>query len=672
MPEKKKNILKLTGIIFICTLIFIPFQNSKMFAKTYTLSSPDKKIQVKISIKGRLEPHPSGNRLYYSVSFKGKEIILDSPFGIDFKDLPPLAKDLVIKNANNRTINDRWEAVYGKSKYITDHCNKLRLFLEETKSPNRRLEIIFRAYNDGVAFRYFLPEQPVIKKFKLTNERTEFHFAANHTVWAAQYGTYVGHQEATFDKINLSKISSSSIIGLPLLVQVNKSCCVALTEANLTDWAGMYLRGTGTKPNALVTTFSPRPDEPGVLLRAKTPHYSPWRVIMVGEKPGDLIESNIILNLNEPCAINDLSWILPGKSAWDRWWCGEYAPDIDFKLGMDTASMKYFTQFAADMGFEYVLVDWWWYGDPLDPNSDITTVTPELDLQELLRFAKTKNVKVLLWLRWNHANKQMNKAFPLYEKWGISGVKIDFMQRDDQEMVNFYHRVVKKAAEHRLMVNFHGAYKPTGFRRTYPNLITREGVLGNEHNKWSTNVTPDHNLTLPFTRMLAGPMDFTPGGFRHATKSSFKAQNSAPYVMGTRCHQLAMMVVYESALQVICDSPFNYKGQAGLEFLRVVPTTWDKTKVLNGQVGDYITVARKSGDDWFIGSMTDWEARAFKIKLDFLDNRKYNANIFKDAPDADDYPDRCSNDTIILTQKDTFEIKMASGGGCIIHLSPVK
>jgi alpha-glucosidase len=315
-----------------------------------------------------------------------------------------------------------------------------------------------------------------------------------------------------------------------------------------------------------------------------------------------------------------------------------------------------------------MLVDAGWYGRPNDPEADVTKPVQELDMHGLIRFAWEKNIRIIIWLYWRDVEKKIEEAFPLYEKWGIAGVKIDFMDRDDQEMVNFYHRVVKKAAEHHLLVDFHGAYKPDGFRRTYPNLITREGVLGNEYNKWSSLVTPEHTVTIPFTRMLAGPMDFTPGGFRHATKITFRPQNTAPFVMGTRCHQLAMLVVYDSPLQVLCDSPYNYRGQPGLEFLRIVPTTWDETKVLNGEVGEYITIARKHGSDWFIGSMTNWEPRVLKIPLGFLGDGKYFAHVFEDAPDASDYPDRVCERRLKVTSEDTLVVRMTSGGGYVAHM----
>ncbi len=446
---------------------------------------------------------------------------------------------------------------------------------------------------------------------------------------------------------------------------------MAITEANLDDWAGMYLSGAGSCPNALVTTLSPRPDEPGVLVRSRAPRYSPWRVLMVGQRPGDLIESNLVLNLSEPCTLQDTSWIKPGKSAWDRWWSGSYAPDVNFPVGMNTASMNYFTQFAADMGWEYVLVDWTWYGDPLIPNADITKSVPEVDLPAIIQYAHQRKVGVLIWLRWNHVARQMEEAFPLYEKWGISGVKIDFMDRDDQEMVNFYQQVVKKAAQHHLLVDFHGAYKPTGLQRTYPNLVTREGVMGNEYNKWSNRVTPEHKLTLPFTRMLAGPMDFTPGGFRHASKATFRAQDVAPFVMGTRAQELAMLVVYESPLQVLCDSPYNYRGQPGLEFYRIVPTTWDETKVLNGQVGEFITMARKSGNRWFVGAMNDSKARTVEVPLSFLESGRFTLQFFADAADAADFPDRIATGNRQVSNSDRLSISLAPGGGYAAVLTPL-
>jgi alpha-glucosidase len=368
----------------------------------------------------------------------------------------------------------------------------------------------------------------------------------------------------------------------------------------------MYLGKQSAKSNTLTTKLSPKLGGGNTKVDVSPGSTSPWRVIMLGEKPGDLIESQIIWNLNDTCEIEDPSWIKPGISAWDHWWSGE--------VKMDTKTIKEYIDLAAEMGSEYMLVDWNWYGPPFgdliggpgNPDADITTVIDAVDMPGILKYANDKNVDILLWLLWEHVEEQMDEAFPLYEKWGVKGVKIDFMTRDDQWMVNWYHKVVKKAAEHHLTVDFHGAYKPTGWTRTYPNLLTREGVLGNEYSKWSSRVTPDHNVTLPFTRMIAGQMDFTPGAFMNRSMGQFRSGSPAE-VMGKRCHQLAMFVVCYSPLTVACDHPNNYKDQPGIEFLKMVPTVWDDTRVLNGEFCEYITIARRNEDTWYLGSMTNPE-----------------------------------------------------------------
>ncbi len=330
----------------------------------------------------------------------------------------------------------------------------------------------------------------------------------------------------------------------------------------------------------------------------------------------------------------------------------------------------------------------WWTGPGTDPHSfrlkktgthphptsDITTMEPEIDIPELVRYGAERGVKILLWLEWNHADRQMEEAFPLYEKWGVAGVKVDFMARDDQYVVNFYHRLVKLAAKHHLVVDFHGAYKPTGVSRTYPNLMTREGVMGNEYVKWSTRITPEHKVTIPFTRGMLGEMDFTPGAFVNVTMGKFKTESEAPcpMTMGTRCNELAMMVVYESPLQVLCDAPYNYRhSPAGTDFLKIVPTTWDDTRVLNASVGNYITVARRSGDEWYIATMTDEDGRTLSIPLDFLGEGSFEATIWKDADDADVYPARLEKEVIPVDQDTVLEAVMSPGGGHIVHIKTI-
>ena len=429
---------------------------------------------------------------------------------------------------------------------------------------------------------------------------------------------------------------------------------------------GVYGEGnSASSDTSLVTRLAPRKDGPG-LVRASAPCKSPWRVLLLGEKAGDLIESDMVLNLNEPNVLGDASWVVPGKCAWDHWWSAE--------VKMDTPTQKEYIQFAADMGFPYQLVDWQWYGAFNTPTADITKVNPNVDMPELLRFAKERNVRLFVWLHSNDVNRfltegQLDDVFTLYNKWGLAGVKIDFMDRDDQEMVNWYHTIIKLAAKHKLMVDFHGAYKPTGTMRTYPNQITREGVMGEEYDKSSNRVTPEHDCTLPFTRMLAGPMDYTPGGFLNRSRDRWR-QTTPTQVQGTRCHELAKFVIFDSPLTVLCDHPDNYRNQPGLEFLKVVPTVWDDTRIIDGFPGEFILDARRSGKEWFLGGMTNWDSRTVEIPLKFLPEGRYTAHIFQDAPDADTEAEHLTATTKTVTNKETLKVRMASGGGIAIHFTP--
>ncbi|MFC2086678.1 glycoside hydrolase family 97 protein [Bacteroidota bacterium] len=650
-----------------------------------TVSSPDGSLELEFQSLSSSDSLRPSSGISFSVKRNGELILDNSSFMLYFKNTPPFGQGLDIVKKSKRRIDEQWERIWGKRKIVINRCNELEIKLREQNPPGRNLSMIFRIYDDGIAFRYYIPEQEEITDFKIANEKTTFRFTGDHKIWATRLGNFRSAQEQEFDETRISKLLDEDIIGTPLLIKINDSDWAAILEANLTDWAGMCLSGQTDIPHTVRTILSPRLDEPDVVVKSSTPRYSPWRVIMLADYPGRFIESDLLHNLNEPCAIENPGWIKPGKSAWDWWWSFGYAPDMNRKLGADTESHKYFIDFASEMGWDYQLVDWYWYGLPFasedsrefNPESDITSHTDTCNIPELIEYADSRGVKLILWLNWVHVDMQMDKAFPLYEKWGIAGVKVDFMNRNNQEIVNFYHRLVKKAAQHHLIVDCHGAYMPTGISRTWPNFLTREGVLGNEYTKWSERITLDHCLTLPYTRMLGGEMDFTPGGFVHATRGTFKVATEAglPYAMvkGTRCLQLAMLVVYESALQVLCDSPYNYRNQPqGLDFLKIVPTTWDETIVINGEVGDFITIARKSSEDWYIGCMTDWTARELEISLDFLGDGSYKAKIWSDAPDADVHPEKLVETETILTRDQVHIARLAPGGGQVIHLSPVK
>jgi len=645
--------------------------------KNYRVESPDGRIELIINPGDDENPG-----IHFSVSYNDIQVLQNCPFSLTFREMPGLGRNLKVTGSENILIDENWERVWGKKKNVRNNCNELKLEFNETGERDRSLIMIFRAYNDGIAFRYCIPEQESISDFSLIKENTLFTFTGDHKIWATHWNNFVTSQEEEFREEKLSDLKMNDILGTPLLVKVDTAIWAAILEANLTDWSGMCL-SAGSRQNSIISRLAPLPAEPDVVVKSTAPRNSPWRVIMLADHPGRFIESDIIHNLNEPCAIQDVSWIKPGKSAWDWWWSNGYAPDMGRKLGPDTESHKYFIDFASEMGWTYQLVDWFWYGPPFssfetwipNPESDITKYTDDCNIPEIIKYASSKGVKTILWLQWKHVEHQMEKAFPLYEKWGVSGIKIDFMNRNDQEMVNFYHKVVKKAAEHHLVVDFHGAYMPTGIERTYPNFITREGILGNEYSKWSNRITPDHCLTIPFTRMLGGHMDFTPGGFIHGTRETFKAgeQTGLPYMMvqGTRCYQLAMLVVYESALQVICDSPYNYrKSPAGLDFLKIVPTTWDETKVLDGEVGNYIVIARRSGDDWYVGSMTDWDPRTIKVSFDFLGAGNFKAEVWKDASDSDKEPEHLVKESMQISRQDTKDFNLAPGGGFVLHIFP--
>ena len=624
---------------------------------SYSIASPDKRITLRVTVQGALR---------YSVSFMGKPVVLESPFGLEFRDAPPIRDGLVVTETKRLAIHSTWNNPLGKRRHVVENGNELSLVLQEISGPKRRLDFVVRAYNDGIAFRYSLPRQDNLHGFVLSKEDAHFRFAGDPTVWAADYGGYASPQESEFRKQPMSALSAVKPYGTPLLIQAHADCFVAITEADLQNWPGMYLSGAAQESEqGLVTRLAPRRDGTG-LVQGDTPCASPWRVLLIGQHAGDLVESDMVLNLSEPCAIGDANWVKPGKCAWDHWWSGD--------VKMDTPTQKEYIQFASDMGFPYQLVDWQWYGPFGTPTSDITHVNPSVDMPELLRFAKERHVRLFVWLHSSDVDRylksgRLEDAFALYRQWGLAGVKIDFMDHDDQDTVNWYYTIVKMAANHHLMVDFHGAYKPTGMQRTYPNQITREGVMGEEYDKFSTRVTPEHDCTLPFTRMLAGPMDYTPGGFLNRSRDKWK-QALPTQVQGTRCHELAKFVIFDSPLTVLCDHPSNYRNQPGLEFLRIVPTVWDDTKIVDGYPGDFIVSARRSGRAWFVGGMTNWDARTIEVPLRFLGPGRYEAVLFQDAADADAEAEHLTESRRTVSAKDTLTVRLASGGGVAIHFLP--
>lgn len=616
------------------------------------------------------------NDVHYSVDFHGKWLMDESVLGLKFAGQPALGPGMHQVHVETSQADQTYTIPAGKTSTVRDHYNATRVDLAD--DTGRKLTIEIRAYDDGVAFRYVVPDQPALHHLRLEHELTEFSYNHDATLYPLILKAFHTSYEDEYQQRQVSGMHSDWIVGLPLLAESPGVGWVAITEANIDDYAGMYLRKTDGRAFLMHAELAPRVDQPAIAVEKDAPLTTPWRVLMIGDTPGKLVESNIVLNLNPPSQIADTSWIRPGKSAWD-WWSGQAAPGTGIATGMNMATMKHYIDFASASGFPYMLIDAGWALSPSRKGledyaalADITQVTPELDMPELVRYARERHVRIWLWSHWTSVDKYMEQAFPLFEQWGIAGVKIDFMDRDDQQMVEWYRRVLALAAQHQLMIDFHGAYKPDGIRRTWPNLVTREAVMGKEFLKWSARTSPVHNTTLPFTRMLAGPLDYTPGAFLNSNRENFIPRNIEPMGLGTRAHELALYVVLESPLQMVADSPEHYKGQHDFEFIRQVPTTWDEIRVLNGLPTENITVARRSGSDWYIGSITNWDARSVQVPLSFLGEGKYTAEIYADAPDAATNATHTVFTTRAVDRSTVLDVHMVSGGGNAIWIHPAR
>ncbi len=656
------SIRRFAAVLAVVPIVLLTVSCGGNMPKQQGLASFDERVQLTFDSTGGA----NGSTLTYTILFNGAEIIVDAPLGVRFADGSALGDGMTLNNVAYTEGDESYTMPHGKAREIRNHYRSAVLDL--SAPDGRRLGVEFRVYDDGVAYRYLFPEGA--GDLAITGETSGFYFTADHRFWGLLVPGYETSYEFNYTVGTLAHIPADTLVALPLLVEVADSVWCAITEANLTDYAGMYLtRMPGPRPH-FAADLSPLPDGSGVCVRAGSPHQSPWRVIMLGDNPGRLAESNIVLNLNDPPA-SDFSWVEPGKAAWN-WWSDDLVAN-GRSGGMNNATMKYFIDFAGEQGLKYMLVDAGWYPrydkttDDITADGDITASIPAIDVPELVRYAAERGVDIILWIHWKPAMAQMDKAFPLYEQWGVKGVKVDFMNRDDQEMVAFYHRVLETAAKHHLLVDFHGAYKPTGEMRTWPNEITREGVLGLEYVKWSDKTNPVHDCTIPFTRGLAGHMDFTPGGFNNATRETFVSRNLNPMTLGTRCHQLALFAVLESGMMCLADSPLNYRGAPGLDFLKAVPCAWDETRVVNASVGEYCTFARRSGNEWYLGSITDWTARELAVPLKFLGEGNWDATIFADGPDAATNARDITIGIERVSAGDTLTLRLAPGGGCAVR-----
>jgi len=646
------------SLIIILGMAFIVLTGSLLQAKVYTLYSPDKKIEVAVSVT---------DRVLYSVICDSKKLIDPSAISMTINDNVVLGKGLLkVEFVERRSADDKIiPVVKEKRAVITDRFNEITLRFR----GNYRL--VFRAYDDAVAYRFSTGYR---REIKINSEEATFLFAENHSIWFPFTKSLHTSFEGNYTFLPLAEIGSQRFGFAPVLVDIAGGPKVAVTEADLEDYPGMFLTGNDNGMPMLRGKFAPYPLEEKLreksdrelevvkaadyVAMTKGNRSFPWRVLAIAPTDGRLIENDIVYRLAAPSRIKDGSWIKPGKVAWD-WWNANNIFGVGFKSGINTDTYKRYVDFASKNGIEYIILDEGWSAP-----DDLFKINPEVDMTDLLAYAGGKNVGIVLWCVWYTLDNQMDRALDRFAKWGIKGVKVDFMDRDDQKMVGFYWRCAEAAAKRRLVVDFHGAHKPTGMRRAYPNVLTNEGVMGLEYSKWSATVTPEHDLLIPFIRMLAGPMDFTPGAMRNAQEEQFRTVFDVPMSQGTRCHQLAMYVVYESPLQMLCDSPSSYEREPEvLSFLSAVPTVWDETRALDAKVGDYLAVARKSGRDWYVGAMTNWMPRTLEIKLDFLEDGTYEAEIYGDGANADRYASDYRKEVRPVGRGDVIKLSLAPGGG---------
>lgn len=623
---------------------------SVAYAENYTVNSPDSRISVNVE---------TGANTTYSVRLDGKLLLNPSPLSMTFDNGTVIGRNMKVKNVERFTQNQVLKPVVRqKSEQILDHYNEMVLNADNYK-------LYFRVYNDGLAYRFHtdFPDS-----LKVLNEEVTYCFPEDYNTLFPEERTMLSAQQPLFKPMKLSEIGTDHFCSTPILIKVDDNARIFISESDLESYPGMFLRKQGK--NELAGKFAAvsledyKTDDRQIFPTKRADYIAhvngtrnyPWRAMIVADNDANLITNHLIYKL-APEAEGDYSWVRPGKIAWD-WYNALILTGVDFKCGINNDTYKYYIDFASKYGIEYVVIDDGW-----SEAWDVTKTVPEINMEELVAYGKKKNVDLILWVSWAPFREKIDEAFDKFNQWGIKGIKMDFMNRDDQEMVDFYYEVAKKAAAHKMLVDFHGAYKPTGWLRTFPNVLTSEGVAGLENHKWGSFVTPKHNVTLPFTRMVAGPMDYTPGAMINFHEKDHKIWFNLPASVGTRCHQLGMYVVYESPLQMLADSPSNYyREPVCMEFLSQVPVVWDETRVLKASVGEYVVVARRSGDTWFIGGMTGEKGQKFEIDLDFIKGNK-TLTYWEDGVNVD----MNANDVARRTQKvkkgDKLIIDMYDGGG---------
>ena len=659
MPSSK-------NILLILVTITSQLEAQKM--KTFTIASPDGGIEVKVI---------AGEKLQWTATHRSQTILAPSTISLTLYSGEVLGNNPEIRNPKSETINNKIAAINYKKETVPDNYNQLTLNCKGDYG------IIFRAYNDGVAYRFFTKKKDSLI---VRSEEANFNFSDDDSAYIPYSNDphnkdkYQCSFENTYQHIRLSQFVKDTVAFAPVLVELANNKKAVITEADLEEYPGMFLTN-GKTTNGLSGDFAPyvltqlqnerNPVQAlvtrraGFIAKTKGTRTFPWRIVIISTNDKDLLNNDMVYRLASPSRVTDVSWIRPGKVAWD-WWNDWNIAHVDFRAGVNTATYKYYADFAAANHIDYILLDEGWSDD-----RDIMKIVPEINLKDIIDYAAKKNVGVWLWMGSYPLDQKMEEAFSTYSKLGVRGFKIDFMDRDDQSMVEYYYRVAKTAATHHIMVDFHGAYKPTGLQRTYPNVVNVEGVHGMEQLKWSNPDMPKFDVTIPFVRMIAGPMDYTPGAMRNATKQSFRPIYSQPMSQGTRCHQLAMYIMYEAPFEMLSDNPTVYmREQESVNFIASIPTTFDETVALDGKVGEYALMARRKAREWYVGGMSNWNARDVTIDLSFLKDGNYEAEIFKDGINADRDATDYKKEVIKVSSKEKLNVYLSNGGGWAARIYP--
>jgi alpha-glucosidase len=602
----------------------------------------------------------------WSVSWRGKAVLDRAPIALRFADMPQSA--LTVAGVVRRSHDAVVTGLLGKASAARDRYNEAVVAFSGGTVP---LELVIRAYDDGVAYRWqFHTAGP----FAISGEQAGFGLPPQAQAWIAPAAGFESSHEEYYRAGALAQAGpDGALLTLPLLAR-RGHVWVGITEAAVHDWAGLYLVRKQGQPG-LAARLSPRLDRPDVAVIGGTGfHVTPWRVVMLGDAPGRLIESNLVMLLNPAPDGRDWSWIRPGKTSFP-WWNDYVWPAQPFAPGLNTATMDAYIDFDADHGIPYHTLDGFqdqaWYPGPIGPDGtfqDLTRARAGIDMDEIFARARRRGVRLRVWCHWLPLRGQIDAAFARWEKWGVAGVMVDFMNRNDQDMVAFTDEIARKAADHHLTVVYHGVSQPTGESRTWPNVLSREAVRGTEYNKFPDNPgsTPEHEVTIPFTRMLAGPMDTHQGGFDAVSPAAFRNRNAAPHVMGTRARALARYVVEENESPMVADTPANYIGATGFDFVASTPETWDETRVLAGSPGRFVVIARRKGAQWWLGAVTDGHARNITIRLAMLRAGAWRLDGYADTSEAN----RARRVTGRVHPGQPLVLHLAQAGGYAARLSP--